>query len=221
MSLKAGVALLISVFAILCVVIVGAWEWRRLPVSPAPEAPHPIPQASAATNAVSAAPLPGMFSGETAVPSYLELPTCYGMLLSEDGSWVAINGGGRVGYYEGGDSPIYYAWKDVYVPTDQIPLLFAPFINDRPIPVNRGKVVEVDPPVYYMPLPDGLFGPGYYRKDVGFSTFYRWKGVTLKREQVPGDALPKRLLTEKSAEYTIDIEPPKHILAQPELWKKE
>ena len=79
----------------------------------------------------------------------------------------------------------------------------------------------MDPPVFYMPLPDGSFAPGYYRGTPNPTTFFRWKGVTLKRDQIPAGAQQKRLLTEKSAEYTVDIDSPKHVVDHPELWKKE
>jgi hypothetical protein len=87
------------------------------------------------------------------------------------------------------------------------------------LPLKSMDVREVDPPVYYLEVAKDLFAPGYYEPVI--PTFYRWTGITLRESKIPEKAHPKRLLREGPRRQVIMVDPPAHLLRQPQRWRKD
>jgi hypothetical protein len=82
-------------------------------------------------------------------------------------------------------------------------------------------VVEYDPVVSYLKLEDGKVAVGYY--GLGRRDFYFWKAVKIEPDEIPLEAAEKleRVFQKSTFKgYIIDVNPPKHLLDKPELWKK-
>jgi hypothetical protein len=153
--------------AALCGVVVAAWEWRCSP-------PVSVPNARTENGSTSGSPVssaqtpdasrnPDSAKEEPSEPPYQKYLVWYGRVKPE-GFTKPANDGFRVGYSKlivpGEESTpaddIFYAWKGVTVHGAQIPgsSWFSP---EEVVDLGRVKVVEVDPPVFYMPISGGLY----------------------------------------------------------------
>lgn len=116
----------------------------------------------------------------------------------------------RMGYYDE-EAKSFYAWKGVIVRAEQIPGYNAMSARIDPFDIRALTVKEVPPPpTYYMPLPDGEFAPGFYGGRFA-PRFYRWKGIHLKKEQIPADVFKKHVLPKRTEPDAI-IDPPQFLL---------
>ncbi|MBY0527382.1 MAG: hypothetical protein K2R98_28560 [Gemmataceae bacterium] len=126
------------------------------------------------------------------------------------------------GYYDAKSKTIH-CWKGILFPPEQSPYLppydRMPEIDPKDV---KCKVEDYDPVVSYLKLASNKVVPGYY--GLGRKDFYRWKGVELERTELPDDD-PKQpdrqILDAKTYKGSvIEVEPPKHVVDKPELWKK-
>jgi hypothetical protein len=124
------------------------------------------------------------------------------------------------GYYDG-DKKTCYVWRGILFPISHVPKHYAspynPILSIDPDEVQF-TIAEYDPVVSYLKLESSKIGVGYF--GLGRKDFYRWKGVVIEPEEIPDEAAkePNRVLDPKRT--IIEVDPPKHILDKPELWKK-
>lgn len=117
-------------------------------------------------------------------PEYENLPVQYGV-VHIDGPET------RIGFYNE-DTEQFFAWKGIMLQRHDVPGFFDPYRGTVLVPLASVSVKEISPPVYYMKLDDGKFGPGYFFAWSPY--FFRWKGVSLSADQLPEGALPTRLV---------------------------
>jgi hypothetical protein len=127
------------------------------------------------------------------------------------------------GYYDD-DSETFYALKGIVFtewPDPISPYRRPHILTDQ----DKYKRVEVDLPIAYHCVEKGTYTPGSYLSIGGgiFGTFYRWKGITLTTAELPekDPKHPFTVLPERPQWHKFyEVDPPKHFLEKPELWKK-
>lgn len=107
------------------------------------------------------------------------------------------NGGGPITpAYVDLNTMTAYRWSGIVLQPDQIPNyvyknsgipLHAIFPHDPTTSDLRFE--DIDPPVFYMLLPDGKYAAGYY--DYRHSIYYRWGNLEFDKSQLPADAASK------------------------------
>lgn len=194
---KAIVGTGVVLTALLMGVVLWGRDRARLPRQSSEEVPSPTLSVTSEPNSERS-----QTKSEQPEPSYTKLNFAF--------AWLPDKGIARMGYYDP-EAAAYYAWKGVAFPVQHVPG-FDSWFQGLPLDMRALKVTEVEPPpAYYIPLPDGEFAPGFY--DKGFSSrFYRWKGIHLKKDQIPAAILKKYAIPDGEVKYPILIDPPHYAI---------
>ena len=125
----------------------------------------------------------------------------------------------RAGYHDSSEHTIYL-WKGVTFPASEVPP-GGPFMREPLYDPTGLTLIEIDPPVWYVPVAKGHFAPGYYARTT-WRKFYRWDKVLMTEAEIPDEAVRKgRVLRDDTERYTLGSIPmPAHLANQPQRWKK-
>lgn len=146
------------------------------------------------------------------------LPKCYEMTIKREGK---VETAEFVPGFFDKSSRTFYALQGVLfkaAPDPLNPYRRTPTLTRGEDKYNR---VEYPLPVAYLAVAENKYAPGFNVEHWG--TFYRWKGVTITSEELP-EKDPKKpyvLLPQNPQWYKFyEIDPAKHFMDKPELWKK-
>ncbi len=123
------------------------------------------------------------------------------------------NGGSLTPAYIDLGTMTAYSWAGVVLQPDQIP----GFITQNSVgglhlifphdPTKSNlQFQSIDPPTFYMLLPDGKYAEGYF--DNGHGIYYRWGDLEFDKSQLPADAVSKNRILPLSAVKSSTIPPP-------------
>ena len=106
-----------------------------------------------------------------------------------------------------------YSWTGVVLQPDQIPRYFTKYPNggsglvfSQDPTTSKLQFKEIDPPTFYMLLPDGKYAAGYF--DNGNGIYYRWGDLEFDKSQLPADAASKNRILPLHAGTVSTIAPP-------------
>ncbi len=212
-----------SCLALLCIATLALWMCMKygVPGYAAPPEGTPIPHVDTAVSkgSNSDGQENKMPSGPTEkaamTPVVFELPTRVAVMGEDEYSPC----------YFDVKKMILYRWKGVILRDEQIRQTgYVGFPSGiRMLEAKDFSVTSVEAPVKYWQT-DGGYRPGYL--DQSIWTFYAWKGVVLKEQELLDKSLDGKPALVKPAfpSQTIDvleIDMPGHMKDHPELWKKK
>jgi len=121
--------------------------------------------------------------------------------------------------YHDKDSGTFHRWKGIAFPAKESPYR-NPYRRMLTLDPREEKYrsTDFDPPISYLTVAPDQLAPGYHVPNQ--SAFYRWKDVTIQRDELPAGTPTVLSANERDNTVLIAVAAPKHLLAKPELWKK-
>jgi hypothetical protein len=123
------------------------------------------------------------------------------------------NGGSLTPAYVDLGTMTAYRWTGVVLQPDQIPMYFthhpgggSGLIFPSDPTQSKLQFEDIDPPTFYMLLPDGKYAEGYF--DNGHDLYYRWGDLELDKSQLPADAVSKNRILPPGMVGISTIPPP-------------
>jgi len=212
-----------SCLALLCIAALALWMCMKygVPRYAAPPEGTPIPHVDTAVSKGS-----NSDSQENKTPSGLAEKADTTPAVSELPTVCAFMGDGEFSpCFLDEEKNTLYRWKGVVLRIEQIRKTAYGGVPSGISLLNAKDftVKEFDAPVNYW-LVDGSYRPGYLDQEIW--TFYAWKGVVLKEQEIldkSQDGKPALVKPTHPSQIidVLEIDMPGHMKDHPELWKKK